>query len=233
MKRALRIFDYRSDTVTKPTSRMLQAMISAEVGDDVYNEDPTVNRLQKRCAEIFGMQAGLFVASGTMGNLVSLLTHCSRGEAAILGDRSHIFVYEQGGMSSLGGIFPLIVPNQSNGTINIEDLKEKILPDNIHFTKSKLICLENTHNNCGGIPLALEYQQEVVQLKEQNGLKLHIDGARIFSAYYALKENNPQIKTQDLGKGIDTLNICFSKGLCCPVGSVLIGSDEFIRTAHR
>eukprot|EP00358_Blepharisma_japonicum_P003150 CAMPEP_0202946856 /NCGR_PEP_ID=MMETSP1395-20130829/10347_1 /ASSEMBLY_ACC=CAM_ASM_000871 /TAXON_ID=5961 /ORGANISM="Blepharisma japonicum, Strain Stock R1072" /LENGTH=331 /DNA_ID=CAMNT_0049647705 /DNA_START=57 /DNA_END=1052 /DNA_ORIENTATION=- len=212
---------------------MLQAMLNAEVGDDVYGEDTTVNRLQKKCAEIFGMEAGLFVASGTMGNLVSLLTHCKRGESVILGDRSHINVYEQGGIAALGGIFPSSVPNQEDGTLRTSDILGKILKENIHFSRPKVIAIENTHNISGGKALNVDYIREIVRIKEENKLKLHIDGARIFNAYYALKETNSQLTPKDLTRGADSVNICFSKGLCCPIGSVIVGSESFIKEALR
>ena len=149
--------DLRSDTVTLPTPEMRQAMANAELGDDVFGEDPTVNRLEDLMAECLGKQAGLFVPSGTMGNLAALLTHCGRGDEVILGDLSHSFLYEAGGMSALGGIHPYTIPNQSDGTLRLKDIESAIRSDNPHFPISRLICLENTHNRCGGVPLTSEY----------------------------------------------------------------------------
>jgi len=220
--------DLRSDTVTLPTPEMRQAMANAELGDDVYGEDPTVNRLEALVAERFGKQSGLFVPSGTMGNLAAVLAHCGRGDEVILGDCSHTFLYEAGGMAALGGVHPHTVPNQTDGTLALEDIAAAIRPDNPHFPISRLICLENTHNRCGGVPLTVEYTRQVGELAERNSLRLHIDGARIFNAAVALG-----VSSAELVAPADSVMICFSKALCAPVGSALCGDEEFIRRARR
>ena len=220
--------DLRSDTVTLPTLEMRQAMANAELGDDVYGEDPTVNRLEVLVAERLGKPAGMFVPSGTMGNLAAVLAHCGRGDEVILGDCSHTFLYEAGGMAALGGVHPHTVPNQADGTLALEDITAAIRPDNPHFPTSRLICLENTHNRCGGVPLTVEYTRQVGELAESNSLKLHIDGARIFNAAVALG-----VSPVELVAPADSVMICFSKALCAPVGSALCGDEEFIRRARR
>jgi threonine aldolase len=220
--------DLRSDTVTKPTEAMWEAMAQAEVGDDVYGEDPTVNNLQSMAAERFGKEAALFIPSGTMGNLVAIMTHCHRGDEAVLGDRSHTYLYEAGGVSALGGIHTFIVPNQSNGKISLEDLESAIRPDDAHFPRTRLLCLENTHNRCGGSVLEKSYIDDVAALANKHHIKLHMDGARIFNAAVALG-----LPVAELTARIDTLTFCLSKGLCAPVGSVLVGDRAFIAEAHR
>ncbi len=220
--------DLRSDTVTLPTPEMRQAMANAELGDDVFGEDPTVNRLEAQMAARLGKEAGLFVPSGTMGNLTALLTHCGRGDEVILGDLSHSFLYEAGGMSALGGIHPFTVPNQPDGTLRLDDIESAIRPENPHFPISRLICLENTHNRCGGVPLTPEYTRKVGDLARQYSLKLHIDGARIFNAAMAL-----EVPVTELAAPADSVMICLSKALCAPVGSVLCGDEEFIQRARR
>ncbi len=220
--------DLRSDTVTKPTPSMWRAMSEAEVGDDVYGEDPTVNRLQAMAADRFEKEAALFIPSGTMGNLVALLVHCRRGDEAILGDRSHTYLYEAGGASALGGIHTFILPNQRDGKIALEQLQAAIRPDDPHFPRSRLICLENTHNRCGGSVLGRDYIDAVAELAHQNGLSLHMDGARIFNAAVALG-----LSVAELTRQVDTLTFCLSKGLCAPVGSILIGDQGFIEEALR
>lgn len=220
--------DLRSDTVTMPTPDMRQAMANAELGDDVFGEDPTVNRLEAQMAGRLGKQAGLFVPSGTMGNLTALLTHCGRGDEVILGDLSHSFLYEAGGMAALGGIHPFTVPNQSDGTLQLNDIESAIRPDNPHFPISRLICLENTHNRCGGVPITSEYTRQVGDLARRYSLKLHIDGARIFNAAIAL-----DIPAAELAAPADSIMICLSKALCAPVGSVLCGDEDFIQRARR
>lgn len=220
--------DLRSDTVTLPTPKMRQAMANAELGDDVYGEDPTVNRLQEMAAERLGKEAGIFVPSGTMGNLAAILAHCGRGDEVIMGDCAHTFLYEAGGISALGGVHPHIVPNQSNGTILLEDIKGAVRDDNIHFPKSKLLILENTHNRCGGVSLSRAYMLEAAQVAREKGLAIHLDGARIFDA--AVDQNLPAIELVDM---VDSVTFCLSKGLCAPVGSVLCGSKDFIHEALR
>lgn len=220
--------DLRSDTVTKPTPEMREAMAEAEVGDDVYGDDPTVNQLQVKAAEMLGKEAALFVPSGTMGNLLALLVHCSRGEEVICGDKSHIYVNEAGGMAALGGIYPHPVPNQKDGTLRLEDIRASIQPDDSHRTITRLVCIENTQNMCGGVVLSVEYTKQVGQLAKEYGLKFHIDGARIFNAAAAL---NVDIK--ELVAPADSVMFCLSKGLVAPIGSMLVGTKEFIAKAHR
>jgi threonine aldolase len=220
--------DFRSDTITWPTAKMRQAMADARVGDDVYEEDPTVIRLEKLSADRMGKEAGLFVPSGTMGNLVSVLTHCGRGDEVILGDISHTFVYEAGGISALGGIFPHTLPNQPDGKLKLDDIRSAIRPDNVHFPKTRLVILENTHNRCGGAVLDAEYTRQVADIAHQAGFPLHLDGARIFNAAIAL---GVDVKT--LALPADSITFCLSKALCAPVGSVVCGSAEFIARARR
>jgi len=220
--------DLRSDTVTKPTPEMREAMAEAEVGDDVYGDDPTVNQLQEKAAEMLGKEAALFVPSGTMGNLLALLVHCSRGEEVIVGDKSHIYVNEAGGMAALGGIFPHPVPNQKDGTLRLDDIRASIQPDDSHRTITRLICLENTQNICGGVPLPAGYTAQVGQIASEHGLKFHIDGARIFNAAAAL-----DVDVKQLVAPADSVMFCLSKGLVAPVGSMLVGSQDFIARAHR
>jgi threonine aldolase len=179
-------------------------------------------------AERLGKKAGLFVPSGTMGNLTALLTHCGRGDEVILGDLSHSFLYEAGGMAALGGIHPFTIPNQSDGTLRVNDIESAIRTDNPHFPISRLICLENTHNRCGGVPLTPEYTRKVGDLAHQYSLKLHLDGARIFNAAIGL-----DVPVAELAAPADSIMICLSKALCAPVGSVLCGDEDFIRRARR
>jgi len=220
--------DLRSDTVTWPTPEMRQAMAEALVGDDVYGEDPTVNALQEAAARRLGKEAGLFVASGTMGNLVAVLAHCGRGDEVILGDKAHTFIYEAGGMAALGGVHPHTVPVQADGTLPLEAIEAAIRPNNVHMPVTRLIALENTQGTVGGIPISKAYTDEVGRLARAHGLALHIDGARIFNAATALNEN-----VADLVAAADSVTFCLSKGLCAPVGSVLVGSRAFIARAHR
>lgn len=220
--------DLRSDTVSHPTPEMREAMAQAPVGDDVYGEDPTVNRLQEIAAERLGKEAGLFVASGTMGNLVSVLAHCTRGDEVILGKKAHIYLFEAGGLSVLGGVHSSQIPNQPDGTLDLEDIRAAIRPEDVHQPVSRLVCLENTHNRCGGAPLSAEYTQSVADLAHQHNLYLHLDGARLFDAAIAL-----DVEAGELAAPADSVSICLSKGLCAPVGSVVCGSQEFITRVHR
>jgi len=224
----MRIVDMRSDTITQPTPAMRQAMSEAKVGDDVFGEDPTVNRLEEMVAERLEKEAALFVASGTMANLVSQLTHCGRGNEMILGDQSHMFFYEQGGCAALGGIHPRSLENMPDGTIALEDIEAAIRPDNVHFPRTKLIVLENTHNRCNGSPLDVGYIHSVAELARRHGLKLHVDGARLFNASTALG-----VDAMDLVADADSVSICLSKGLAAPVGSVVSGTSDFISEARR
>ncbi|HXF86035.1 MAG TPA: low-specificity L-threonine aldolase [Anaerolineales bacterium] len=220
--------DFRSDTVTKPTPEMREAMAEAEVGDDVFRDDPTVNRLEAMAAERLGKEAALFVPSGTMGNLIALLTHCQRGDEAIVGDRSHIYLNEVGGMAALGGIQPCPVRNQRDGTLALDDIRASIRSEDIHHPITRLICLENTQNICGGIPLTVEYTRQVGELAREHNLRLHIDGARIFNAAVALN-----VDVRDLVEPADSVMFCLSKGLAAPIGSMLVGSVKFIERARH
>jgi len=222
------VIDLRSDTITRPTPAMRKAMVEAEVGDDVFKEDPTVNRLEAMAARRMGKPAALLVASGTMGNLVAQLAHCGRGDETILGDQSHVFFYEQGGASALGGIHPRTLPNAPDGTIPLEKIEAAIRPDDVHFPTSRLVILENTHNRCQGTPLTLDYTSAVGQLVSRHGLKLHIDGARIFNAATSLG-----VDAARLTAAADSVTFCLSKGLAAPVGSVVCGDEAFIARARR
>ena len=220
--------DLRSDTITQPTPAMRKAMADAVVGDDVFHEDPTVIQLEEIAAERMGKEAALFVASGTMANLVCQLTHCNRGDEMILGDRSHIFFYEQGGSAAVGGIHPRIIPNEPDGRLNPDAIAAAIRPDNVHFPISRLIVLENTHNRCYGYPLDADYMNAVCKLAHDHGLRVHVDGARIFNAAIALDVEAKQLVTH-----ADSVSFCLSKGLAAPVGSMVCGSSEFIKKARR
>lgn len=220
--------DLRSDTVTKPTPEMREAMAKAEVGDDVYGDDPTVNRLQEMAAEMTGHEAGLFVASGTMGNLSAVLAHCQRGDEVILGKDAHTYRYEAGGISVLGGVHSCQLPNQPDGSIALDDIEGAIRADDPHQPITRLIALENTHNRCGGTVQSVEYTRQVVEFAHARGLKVHLDGARVFNAAAALGVN-----VRELTAPVDSATFCLSKGLSAPVGSVLCGDREFIKKAHR
>ncbi|MEA3407087.1 MAG: low-specificity L-threonine aldolase [Chloroflexota bacterium] len=225
----MREIDLRSDTVTLPTPAMREAMYTAELGDDVYGEDPTVNKLEEMSAERFGKEAGLFVASGTMGNLVSLLTHCGRGDEIILGHKAHTFLYEAGGVSALGGIHTYTVPNLPNGMLDPDDVERAIRDkDNPHFPRTRVVCLENTHNRCGGRVLSPSQMSTISEVARRHGLAVHLDGARIFNAAIALG-----IEAKEIAAEADSLQVCFSKGLSAPIGSVICGSAEFIAEARR
>lgn len=220
--------DLRSDTVTKPTAEMREAMAKAEVGDDVFGDDPTVNRLQEMAAEKMGKEAGLFVPSGTMGNLAAILSHCQRGDEVIIGQKNHSFLYEAGGMSVLGGISSYQLPNEPDGSLILEQVEAAIRPDDTHAPITRLVCLENTHNRCGGTVQTPEYTRKIAKLAHTRGLKVHLDGARIFNAAAALG-----VPARELAEPVDSVTFCLSKGLSAPVGSVLCGDREFIAKAKR
>lgn len=222
------IIDLRSDTVSHPTPEMREAMAKAEVGDDVFGDDPTVNRLEELAAQKMGKEAGLFVASGTMGNLIAVIAHCQRGDEAIMGTQAHTFNYEQGGVSALGGVFPHTLPNQPDGTLRLEDIESAVRGEDVHFSVSRLIILENTQNRCGGVALSAEYTRQVAALAVKNHLQFHMDGARIFNA--AAAQN---VDVLDLSRPVDSITFCLSKGLCAPVGSVLCGTKDFIYRSRR
>lgn len=223
-----KIIDLRSDTVTLPSNEMRHAITNAELGDDVFQEDPTVNKLETTAAEIMGKEAGLLVPSGTMGNLTSLLAHCERGTELILGDKSHTFMYEGGGISAFGGIHSRQLKNNDDGTIDLPAINSAVRVENDHFPRTSAISLENTHNMCFGSPLSVEYISSVSEIARENGLKLHIDGARIFNAAIALT-----VDVKELVKDADSVTFCLSKGLAAPVGSVVCGSKEFIYKVRR
>lgn len=220
--------DLRSDTVTLPTPQMRDAMAEAEVGDDVYGEDPSINRLEEMSAARMGKEAGLFVASGTMGNLSAVLAYCGRGDEFILGNLSHTFIFEAGGAAALGGVHPHTLNNQPDGTLVLEDVETAIRPDDIHQPITRLVVLENTHNRCGGIALGVEYTRAAGELAHEHGLNLHLDGARIFNAAILFG-----VDVTELVDPADSVTFCLSKGLSAPVGSVLCGSKDFISRARR
>ncbi|MFM5601057.1 low-specificity L-threonine aldolase [Aeromonas veronii] len=221
----MRYIDLRSDTVTQPTDAMRQAMLHAEVGDDVYGEDPGVNALEAFGARLLGKQAALFVPSGTMSNLLAVMSHCQRGEGAILGNAAHIYRYEAQGSAVLGSVALQPLPMQRDGTLAFDDIKAALAPDDAHFVQTRLICLENTHN---GKVLPLPYLQEMGAFVAERGLKLHLDGARLFNA--AVASETP---VEVIAAPFDSISICLSKGLGAPVGSLLVGSHDFIARARR
>jgi len=224
-----RIIDLRSDTVTLPSAAMRQAMFEAELGDDVFGEDPTINRLEAMAAERLGKEAALFVPTGTMANLISLLTHCGRGEEAIMGDLAHTFLFEAGGAAAVGGIQPHTIPNQSDGTLALDDIQGAIRKrDDPHHPRTRLICLENTHNRCSGAVLPPAYMAQVRALADQQGLAVHLDGARLFNAAVALG-----LEVEELARGADSVSFCLSKGLAAPVGSLICSDRAFIHEARR
>ena len=223
------MIDLRSDTVTLPPTAMKDFMMQASLGDDVYGEDPSINLLQEKTADLFKKEDALFVSSGTMANLISVLTHCDRGDEILLGDKSHIFYYEAGGVSAFGGIHSHQLKNKDDGTIDINEIKNNIRKDrDDHFPKTKLLCLENTHNYCYGSPIEQNYFKEVNKLLNARNIKLHIDGARIFNASIALKTS-----VADLTHNADSVSCCLSKGLSAPVGSLIVGKRDFIVKAKK
>jgi threonine aldolase len=223
------IVDLRSDTFTLPPPEMRRAMYEAELGDDVYGEDPTVNRLQEYTAELVGTETALFVPSGTMANFVAVLTHCRRGDEIILGTEAHIFQDEGAGSSVLGGVSMHTVPNRPDGTLPLEGIRAAVRdPSDEHCPRTALICLENTQNHCGGVILTPEYMASVRALAQEIGVPVHLDGARIFNA--AVASNLP---VSAFVQHVDSVYICFSKGLAAPVGSILCGSKAFIGEALR
>jgi threonine aldolase len=224
----MKYIDLRSDTVTQPTPEMREAMAEAEVGDDVYRDDPTVNRLEGLAAAMLGKEDALFVPSGTMGNLLALLVHCQRGDEVIVGNLSHIYLNEAGGMAALGGIQPCPVQNQKDGTLSLEDIRASIRSEDVHHPITRLICLENTQNICGGVPLTPAYTRQVGELAHQHGLSLHVDGARIFNSAVV-----QQVSVKELVEPADSVMFCLSKGLASPVGSMLVGSQKFIARARH
>ncbi len=224
----MRIVDLRSDTVTQPSPEMRRAMYDAELGDDVYGEDPTLNALEAKAAERLGKEAAVFVASGTMGNLVSVLAHAQRGDEIILGHKAHIFRSEAGGASALGGVSFHTVPNDERGMLNPQDVRDAIRPNDPHMPRTAAVCLENTQNACGGAPLTQDDMQAIAAVAREGGVALHVDGARIFNAAVAL-----EAPVSELAKDADSVTFCLSKGLSCPIGSVIVGDADYIKEARR
>ena len=219
------IIDLRSDTVTRPTPAMRRAMAEAEVGDDVYGDDPTVNRLQALAAEILGTDAALFLPSGTQSNLCALLAHCERGDEYIVGQLAHTFKYEAGGGAVLGSIQPQPLDFQPDGTLDLDRVEAAIKPDDPHFARTRLLCLENTH---WGKVLPLDYLGRARKIADKHGLGLHLDGARIFNASVKLG-----VPVTEISRHFDSVSVCLSKGLCAPVGSVLCGTQAIVDRARR
>jgi len=221
------VINLRSDTQTLPTEEMIEAMQKAPLGDDVYGEDPTVNRLEDLSAEKLGKESALFVASGTMGNLCALMSHTNSGDEVILEADSHTYYYEVGGFSRLAGLSPRMVTGK-NGIMSVEDIRRAFRPKDIHFPPSKLLCIENTHNRGGGTVYTVELMNEIAEFAHNQGLKVHVDGARLFNAAVALGVN-----AKELVKNTDSVMICLSKGLSAPIGSVLAGDKDFIDRARK
>ena len=224
----MKVIDLRSDTVTHPTPEMRKAMFEAKVGDDVYREDPTVNRLEMMAAGMIGKEAALFTTSGTQSNLIAVLTHTKHGDEIIVGDEAHIFWYEVGGAAVLGGVIMHTVPTDNCGRLNLDDIDRAIRSNDIHYPETTLLCLENTHNRCGGAVLTTDYTDEVCNLAHRRGLRVHLDGARIFNAAIALG-----IPACALSQNSDSVALCLSKGLSAPVGSLLCGSKDFVERARK
>ena len=225
--------DFRSDTVTQPTAAMKQAMMEAPLGDDVFGDDPSVNRLQQTAAEMLGFEAALYAPSGTQTNLIALMTHCRRGDEAIVGQQWHTYRWEAGGMAVLGSIQPQPLEHQPDGSLALSDIEAAIKPDDPHFAATRLVVMENT---TGGKVLPLPYMREVTALAKRRGLRSHIDGARLFNAAVAMAQQDggdPMERARAICAGYDSVSICLSKGLGAPVGSLLLGSQDFIRQARR
>ena len=220
--------DFRSDTVSWPTPAMREAMAHARVGDDVYGEDPTVNELEALAAARVGKEAGLFVSSGTMGNLAAVLAHAGRGDEAILGDDSHVFCWEAGGMAALGGVMPRPLPTDALGRMDPGAVEDAVREDDPHVPHSRLVLVENSYGAKHGYPLPPEYLASIAAVARRHGLALHMDGARLFNA--AVAQN---VDAAALTHHVDSVTFCLSKGLCAPVGSVLCGSADFIYRARR
>ncbi len=217
--------DLRSDTLTQPTPAMREAMMAAEVGDDVYGEDPTVNALQQRLADDLGFEAGLFAPSGTQSNLLALMAHCQRGDEYLVGMDAHTYKYEGGGAAVLGSIQPQPIPHAADGTLPLDVVERAIKPIDPHFARTRLLCLENTWH---GRALSLDYLAQARALCDRHGLALHLDGARMYNAAVAL-----DVAPRDVARGFDSVSVCLSKGLGAPVGSVLVGTRALIETARR
>jgi threonine aldolase len=222
------IIDLRSDTVTLPSGAMREAILSAPLGDDVYGEDPTVRKLEELAAERTGKEAALLVASGTMSNLVAIMSHCDRGDEAIVGSEAHILHYEVAGAAGVAGVQLRPVPNDARGGIAPADVEATVRGENVHLPRTSLLCLENTHNRCSGAAISLEDTRALADVAHRNGVAVHIDGARIFNAALALGTT-----VAALAEPADSIGFCLSKGLGAPVGSVLCGSGAFIARARK
>lgn len=223
------MIDLLSDTVTLPTAEMLAAITHATLGDDVYGEDPTVTRLEALAASMLGKPAALLMPSGTMANLAAVMCHCPRGAEVLVGDESDLYIYEAGGASVVGGVALHPIPTQPDGRLAIADLVAALRdPDDDQFATARLVCLENTHNRCGGAVLPLGYLGEVQQFAATHGLAVHMDGARLFNAACAL-----EVPVSQIAAYADSVQFCLSKGLSAPIGSMLVGSEPFIRSARR
>ncbi len=222
--------NYLSDTVTLPTRKMMDSILTAELGDDVYGEDLTVNRLEKIAAEIVNMEDACFMPSGTMANLASIMAHCPRGSKVIVGDESDIYIYEAGGASVCGGVIYEPVKTEGNGQLNIYDLENAfpLDPTDPQFALPKLICLESTHNRCGGKALTLEYMESVRKFSQEKQVPLHLDGARLFNGAVALG-----VDAKEITKYVDSVSFCLSKGLSAPIGSMIAGTSEYIQEVRR
>ncbi|WP_079509256.1 low-specificity L-threonine aldolase [Mesobacillus jeotgali] len=221
------MIDLRSDTVTKPTEEMRRAMYTAEVGDDVYQEDPTVRELEETAAELLGKEAALFVTSGTQGNQIAVLTHCRPGQELLLEEESHIFYYESGAVAALAGVQTRTIPGQ-RGAMDPKDVINAIRTADIHFPETGLICLENTHNRAGGAVVPVENMEAIYNIASAQKVPVHLDGARLFNAAAAAG-----VDVKEFAKYTDTVQICLSKGLGAPVGSIIAGSFDFIKTARK
>lgn len=219
------MIDLRSDTVTRPSPAMRAAMADAEVGDDVWGDDPTVKALEARVADLLGKEAALFVTSGTQGNLCAVMAHCGRGDSFLVGLRAHTYHYEAGGAAVLGSVQPHPLPLLDNGQFDLDQLADSITPDDPHFAPIRLLCIENTHN---GMALPLAYHKQVVDFAAEHDLSLHLDGARLWNASTEL-----EVTPREVADGFDTVSVCLSKGLGAPVGSVLAGPRELIDRANR
>ena len=219
--------DLRSDTVTRPTESMRRAMASAEVGDDVYGEDPTINRLEELGAEMVGHEAALFMASGTMGNATAVMTHTGKGDEVLLESEAHIFYFEGGGAALLAGCQTRTIPG-TRGILDPADVSAAVRPENVHFPRTGLLCLENTHNRGGGTCISPERTRELAAAAHAHGVPVHLDGARVFNAAAAAG-----VDVRELTRPVDSVQFCLSKGLAAPVGSLLAGDADFIREARR
>lgn len=220
--------DFRSDTVSWPTPAMRKAMAEARVGDDVYGEDPTVNELEARAAALVGKEAGLLVSSGTQGNLVAILAQAGRGDEALVGRDAHVVCWEAGGMSSLGGVVPYTLATDEMGRMDLTELEEAIQPDDAHVPQTRLILLENSYGARAGAAIPPDYFAAVRDIADRHGLRVHLDGARLFNAAVALN-----VGADVITRHVDSVTFCLSKGLCAPVGSVICGSADFIHEARR